>query len=167
MLSTWTNYCQKDLVGRAADKQPPLLTAYGWGDGGGGPTREMLENLHEMKSFPGMPRITQKHVGEFFQDLETTAGDRLPVWNGELYLEYHRGTYTTQSRNKRANRKSEFLLHDAEWLATMAALVNPDYVYPADDFREAWRLVCLNQFHDIIPGSSITEVYTDSRSKMR
>ena len=63
----------------------------------------------------------------------------MPVWNGELYLEYHRGTYTTQARNKRANRKSEFLLHDAEFLAAFAALVDPGYTYPAEAFTAAWR----------------------------
>jgi alpha-mannosidase len=125
----------------------------------------MLENLREMSGFPATPRIEQKHVGAFFQDLETTAGESLPVWNGELYLEYHRGTYTTQSRNKRANRKSEFMLHDAEFLAAMASLNEPAYTYPNEAFRDLWRLVCLNQFHDIIPGSSITDVYTDSQAQ--
>jgi alpha-mannosidase len=165
VLGTWTNFRQKDLVGRGGDKMPPLLMAFGYGDGGGGPTREMLENLREMRAFPATPRVTQKHVGDFFHDLETIAGDRLPVWNGELYLEYHRGTYTTQSRNKRANRKSEFLLHDAEFLATIASLVDSSYSYPAGDFQRAWRLVCLNQFHDIIPGSSIHDVYVDSQQQ--
>ena len=84
----------------------------------------------------------------------------MPVWNGELYLEYHRGTYTTQARNKRANRKSEFLLHDAEFIAAFASL-HTDYQYPAAQLNEAWRTVCLNQFHDIIPGSSIGPVYEE------
>ncbi len=162
VLGTWTNYRQKDLVGTAGEPMPPLLMAFGYGDGGGGPTREMLENLREMKEFPATPRIRQDSVGAFFHTLMTTAGERLPVWNGELYLEYHRGTYTTQSRNKRANRKSEFLLHDAEFLATLASLITPSYMYPGHVFGRAWQLLCLNQFHDIIPGSSIREVYVDS-----
>ncbi|HYN89310.1 MAG TPA: alpha-mannosidase, partial [Ardenticatenaceae bacterium] len=162
VLNTWTNFQQKELVGKAGDRPPPLLMSFGHGDGGGGPTREMLENLREMRAFPALPRVTQKSVGDFFRELEETAGDRLPVWSGELYLEFHRGTYTTQSRNKRANRKNEFLLHDAELLATMAALLDPAYGYPAATFQAAWQLVCLNQFHDIIPGSSITAVYTES-----
>ena len=165
VLGTWTNYRQKDLVGGAAAPASPLLMAFGYGDGGGGPTREMLENLREMRSFPATPRVAQKSVGDFFHALEAAVGDRLPTWNGELYLEYHRGTYTTQSRNKRANRKSEFLLHDAEFLATVAALLDPAYDYPAETFRDAWRLVCLNQFHDIIPGSSIGPVYVDSQAQ--
>ncbi len=163
VLGTWTNFRQKDLSGHVGDHTPPLLMAFGFGDGGGGPTREMLENLREMASFPATPRVQQKSVGDFFDDLQATAGDRLPTWNGELYLEYHRGTYTTQSRNKRANRKSEFLLHDAEFLATLASVVDAGHAYPAETFRDAWRLICLNQFHDIIPGSSINAVYVDSQ----
>ena len=90
----------------------------------------MLENIREMGDFPGAPRMKQGPVGDFFRELDETCGDQLPTWNGELYLEIHRGTYTTQSRNKRANRKSEFLLHDAEFLATLAGLVDDAYEYP-------------------------------------
>ena len=154
-VGTWMNFQQKEI-------KQDLLMAFGYGDGGGGPTREMLENLREMGDFPATPRVHQRHVGEFFRELEAQSGDELPTWNGELYLELHRGTYTTQSRNKRANRKSEFMLHDAEFLATLAALLDMDYRYPAAELNKAWELVCLNQFHDIIPGSSITEVYSDS-----
>lgn len=159
-LNTWTNFQQKDYG--APGVTPPLLMSYGWGDGGGGPTREMLENLREMGEFPSTPQIHTGRVDEFFRKLENDVGDNLPTWNGELYLEYHRGTYTTQARNKRANRKSEFLLHDAEFLAAYASQLDADYEYPHADFTEAWKLVCLNQFHDIIPGSSIKAVYEDS-----
>ncbi|MEI2776528.1 MAG: hypothetical protein V9G19_11280 [Tetrasphaera sp.] len=96
--------------------------------------------------------------------MEAESGASLPTWNGELYLELHRGTYTTQSRNKRANRKSEFLLHDAEFLATLAALAG-GYAYPQATLNKAWELVCLNQFHDIIPGSSIGPVYVESQEQ--
>jgi alpha-mannosidase len=159
-LSTWTNFQQKDYG--SPGMTPPLLMAYGWGDGGGGPTREMIENIRNMGDFPSTPHIHTGRVDEFFRNLESDVGDNLPVWNGELYLEYHRGTYTSQSRNKRANRKSEFLLHDAEFLAAYASQLDPDYQYPLAEFSEAWRLVCLNQFHDIIPGSSIKAVYEES-----
>jgi len=162
-IETWRNFQQKDY-GKAG-KAPPLLMAFGYGDGGGGPTREMLENIREMGEFPSTPRIACSSVGEFFQKLETGVGDRLPTWNGELYLENHRGTYTTQSRNKRANRQSEFLLHDAEFLAAMASTIQPDYQYPHADLQRAWELTCLNQFHDIIPGSSINEVYVESQQQ--
>jgi alpha-mannosidase len=154
-IGTWTNFQQKEL-------QHKLLMVFGHGDGGGGPTREMLKNIQEMGDFPATPRIRHGKAGDFFADLAATSGNRLPTWNGELYLELHRGTYTSQGRNKRANRKSEFLLHDAEFLAVLAASLDPDYVYPATTLRQAWELVCLNQFHDIIPGSSITPVYVES-----
>lgn len=163
VIGTWTNYRQKDLSG--SGPLPPLLMAFGFGDGGGGPTREMLENLRELRSFPATPRVRQGAVGDFFRRLEESAGERLPTWNGELYLEYHRGTYTTQSRNKRANRTSEFLLHDAELLATIAAQLDQSYTYPSQALTQAWQLVCLNQFHDIIPGSSIHDVYVDSQQQ--
>ena len=159
-LGTWFNFQGKD--DGPPGVTPPLLMSYGWGDGGGGPTREMLENIRTMGSFPATPQIHTGTVGEFFRKLETEVGEYLPTWNGELYLEYHRGTYTTQARVKRANRKSEFLLHDAEFLATYASLLDPNYQYPFDQFTKAWQLVCLNQFHDIIPGSSIGPVYDES-----
>ena len=136
--------------------------AYGHGDGGGGPTREMLENIREMRSFPGLPRVRPGKVADFFQTLADVAGANLPVWNGELYLEYHRGVYTSQARIKRANRKNEFRLHDAEFLATWASLLALDHRYPHVELREAWRLLALNQFHDILPGSSIAAVYEDA-----
>jgi len=157
-IGTWTNFQQKE-------HQQELLMAFGYGDGGGGPTREMLENIREMASFPATPQMYQASVGTFFRNLEQEAGERLPTWNGELYLELHRGTYTTQSRNKRANRKSEFLLHDTEFLAALAAQLDSSYAYPTATLRKAWELVCLNQFHDIIPGSSINQVYVDSQAQ--
>ncbi|MEZ4867052.1 MAG: alpha-mannosidase [Caldilineaceae bacterium] len=157
-LGTWTNFKQKEL-------QQTLLMAFGYGDGGGGPTREMLENIEVMRRFPATPQMRQDSVANFFRKLEAESGAQLPTWNGELYLELHRGTYTTQSRNKRANRKSEFLLHDAEFLASFAHLLDPAYRYPGETLRQAWEVVCLNQFHDIIPGSSIHQVYTDSQQQ--
>jgi alpha-mannosidase len=160
VLGTWSNFQQKDWGKPGVI--PPVLMSYGYGDGGGGPTREMVENIREMHSFPATPRVQGGTVAEFFRQLEITVGDRLPTWNGELYLEYHRGTYTTQARNKRANRKSEFLLHDAEFLAAMASTLDTAYAYPHKELHRAWKLVCLNQFHDIIPGSSIGQVYADS-----
>jgi len=154
-LGAWKSFQQKEF-------QNEVFMAFGYGDGGGGPTREMVENLREMAAFPGLPKTRQRSAREFFRDLEQNSGASLPTWNGELYLELHRGTYTTQSRNKRANRKSEFGLHDAEFLACMAKYLDPAYVYPKDTFSHAWQMVCLNQFHDIIPGSSIGQVYVDS-----
>jgi alpha-mannosidase len=155
VIGTWTNFQQKEV-------RQQLLMIYGYGDGGGGPTREMLENIRAMEAFPSTPRTYQGSVGEFFRRLEADAGPELPTWNGELYLEIHRGTYTTQGRNKRANRKSEFALHDAEFLAAFAATMNATFDYPNEQLTQAWKLVCLNQFHDIIPGSSVGDVYVES-----
>ena len=154
-LRTWQRFKQKET-------QRDLLMVYGWGDGGGGPTREMLETIREMEDFPASPQTKHVKAGDFFRNLEQEVGHKLPTWNGELYLEYHRGTYTTQSRNKRANRKAEIALHNAEFLCTYAKIVEPHFDYPRAAFTEAWQLVCLNQFHDIIPGSSIGEVYVES-----
>jgi alpha-mannosidase len=162
-LETWRSFQQKDW-GRPG-VTPPLLMSFGYGNGGGGPTREMLENIREMGHFPATPQIKCGTVGEFFHQLETEVGDRLPTWNGELYLENHQGTYTTQSRNKRANRKSEFLLHDAEFLAALAFVLDSGYRYAHAELHRAWELVCLNQFHDILPGSSITPVYAESQQQ--
>ena len=159
-LGTWRNFQQKDAGPPGV--APPLMLVYGHGDGGGGPTREMVDNVRLMGEFPGLPRVHCGRVDEFFRKLEKTVAERLPVWNGELYLENHRGTYTTQSRNKRANRQSEFLLHDVEFLAAFASLLAPGYEYPHADLRRAWELLCLNQFHDILPGSSIGPVYAES-----
>ncbi|HLO34097.1 MAG TPA: alpha-mannosidase [Anaerolineales bacterium] len=160
-LGTWKNFQQKEL-------HKDLLMAYGFGDGGGGPTREMLENIEIMRHFPALPQVKQSSVRTFFEAIATLAKARgsaaAPVWNGELYLEYHRGTYTTQARNKRANRKAEFLLHDTEFLCTYASLLT-SYQYPIPEFQSAWRTVCLNQFHDIIPGSSIGSVYEESQQQ--
>jgi alpha-mannosidase len=159
-LSTWRNFQGKDAG--ASSSYPQLLMVYGYGDGGGGPTREMIENLRLMEHFPATPRINMGRVDEFFEGLEKNVGASLPVWVGELYLEYHRGTYTTQAKNKRANRKSEFLLHDAEFLASMADVFSSEYSYPFRKLRYAWKLLCLNQFHDVLPGTSIHEVYQKS-----
>lgn len=154
-VETWKNAQQKHL-------HTDLLMSFGHGDGGGGPTAEMMENIREMGRLKAGPTVHHGFAGDFFKRLEAEAGDSLPVWNGELYLEYHRGTYTTQAANKRNNRKAEFGLHDVELLAAMASLAAPDYTYPADELDRLWKLVCLNQFHDIIPGSSIAEVYVES-----
>lgn len=158
VLATWTNFLQKD-------EQTELLMSFGYGDGGGGPTREMLETIRDLGNFPGSPRIRHDKAINFFRRMETEAGGKLPTWNGELYLEYHRGTYTTQARNKLANRRSESALHDTEFLCAFAALLDAQFEYPRQTLCKAWELVCLNQFHDVLPGSSITEVYAQSQEQ--
>jgi alpha-mannosidase len=159
VFGTWKNYLHSDAA--AAGETAPVLMSYGWGDGGGGPTREMVENLAVMADFPGTPRVARGRAVDFFEDLDRRCGTRLPTWNGELYLEYHQGTYTTHGDVKRANRRCEIALHDAELLAAWA-MVAAATDYPAERLDEAWKLLCLNQFHDILPGSSIAEVYVDA-----
>ena len=164
VLDTWRQHRQREV--RSDDgTAAPMLLSYGHGDGGGGPTREMVENLTGLEAFPSMPRTRTTTVKAFFAELEKVA-DRLPVWNGELYLEYHRGTYTSQAATKWGNRRGEFGLHNAEFLAAWARLLT-DADYPAARLTEAWKLLCLNQFHDIIPGSSIGEVYQDTAADHR
>lgn len=154
VIGIWDNYQSKDV-------NDELLLAFGWGDGGGGPTREMLESARVMQNLPGFPSVEIGHVEPYFARLgERVQNKILPIWDGELYLEYHRGTYTSQAQIKRANRKSEVLYHDAEFMATLAALLTGSSDYP--DLSEGWELLLFNQFHDILPGSSIRQVYEDS-----
>lgn len=171
------------------DRATRTLIPYGHGDGGGGPTRTMLELGRRAADFEGLPQVTFEKVSTFFEKAKADAVD-LPVWVGELYLELHRGTYTTQARTKRGNRRCEWLLHDAEMLDALDFVLFPDAregetitsrapgrtVYDTWDDHEdperrrghagaldrAWKLVLLNQFHDIIPGSSIHWVYQDN-----
>ena len=132
------------------------LLVYGYGDGGGGPTREMLETLRRARDLQGLPRSRTGTPREFFDALEAEDGDR-PVVVGELYFEYHRGTYTSQAFVKRGNRRSEQGLHDAELLA-----VARGGEYPRAELDRLWKLLLLQQFHDILPGSSIRLVYEDA-----
>ncbi|HVN15903.1 MAG TPA: alpha-mannosidase [Anaerolineales bacterium] len=136
------------------------LMLFGYGDGGGGPTPAMLEQLRRMKDVDGLPRAEIRSPKEFFTRAAADIKDPT-VWVGELYFELHRGTYTTQARNKRFNRQSEFLLHDVEMISALAMLTN-GMSYPVADLQMMWKKVLTNQFHDIIPGSSINEVYQDS-----
>lgn len=134
------------------------LYLFGWGDGGGGPTERHIEFLRRAKVASGLPEIQfGKRAIDFYREARSKSRD-LPVWAGELYLEIHRGTFTSQANNKLNNRECEFLMRDAEWLACFA----PEIPYPASELESAWKLVLLNQFHDIIPGSSVREVYEDS-----
>lgn len=136
------------------------LYLFGWGDGGGGPTERHIEFLRRARATSNLPEILSgKKAIDFYRDSATKSRD-LAVWSGELYFEYHRGTYTSQARNKRHNRECEFLLRDAEWLCCF----RDDFPkgYPRKELEAAWKLVLLNQFHDIIPGSSVNEVYVDS-----
>ena len=157
MKGGWQRYQQKGL-------DDHFLVSYGFGDGGGGPTEKMLEYGRRMETpMPGVPKVNQCHARPFFEALEKrVSGDpRLPKWSGELYLEYHRGTYTAIAKNKRNNRKIELLLRDVEFWRTVA-YVRTGLNYPQEALDEIWRDVLTLQFHDILPGSSIKKVYDDS-----
>lgn len=133
------------------------LVPFGYGDGGGGPTREMLAAADRTRDLEGSPTVEIASPLAFFERAEASY-PKPPVWSGELYLEFHRGTYTSQARTKRGNRRSEHLLREAELWAT-AATVRAGVAYPYDELDEAWHTVLLQQFHDILPGSSIAWVY--------
>jgi alpha-mannosidase len=133
------------------------LLVFGYGDGGGGPTPAMLETLRRVRDLQGVPRTAMTTPDAFFDALDADAADR-PVLVGELYFEYHRGTYTTQAAVKRTNRECERALHDAELLAAVAGRLDGGGP-PRAALAEAWELLLLNQFHDVLPGSSIGEVY--------
>lgn len=134
---------------------------FGYGDGGGGPTAEMLEQLARMTDVNGLPLVTQRTPEEFFERAEDDLEDATR-WVGELYFENHRGTYTTQAALKKGNRRCEELLHDVEFLASLASLQSK-MAYPHQQLNDLWQPLLTNQFHDILPGSSITEVNQEAR----
>lgn len=136
------------------------LVPFGWGDGGGGPTREMLASAARFHDLEGSPRVDIAAPSAFFTRAEAEYPNP-PVWVGEMYLELHRGTYTSQLRTKQGNRRSEHLLREAElWAATAAVRYGTDYPY--DELSAIWHQVLLQQFHDILPGSSIAWVAHDA-----
>ena len=146
------------------------LLVFGKGDGGGGPTWEMLDKLRRCRGLSDqigrLPRVKMGDtVDDFFQRLEMKAanGTEFVTWYGELYFELHRGTYTTQAKNKRYNRKAEILLREVEFIATFASLKEgSSYRYPKAELDEMWENVLLCQFHDCLPGSSIEMCYDDT-----
>lgn len=154
----WDKFKNKSITDRA-------LCTFGFADGGGGPTPEMMETHARLKhGLPGLPKTEMAFAGEYFDKTEkdfyenTTAEYSRPKWVGEMYLEMHRGTYTSIAKNKKNNRKCELLLQEAE-AASVADMLLCDNEYPQDTLCKNQKTVLLNQFHDIIPGSSIKEVY--------
>ena len=145
---------------RDHDRSASSLLVFGHGDGGGGPAPEMLELARRARDLQGVPRVEVGTSDAFFSRL---AGEleAPPSLVGELYFEYHRGTYTSQARTKRGNRTGERLLHEAEAAAALAGRLR-GAEYPANELRALWRTLLLNQFHDILPGSSIRAVYEDA-----
>ncbi|MGI9146389.1 MAG: alpha-mannosidase [Chloroflexota bacterium] len=155
---TWRRFQDRHL-------HKELLSAFGYGDGGGGPTIEMIESGRRLKDLPGFPRVEMGRALDFFERLEASLAERtdVPVWDGELYLEYHRGTYTGQARQKLRNALSQRLYHAAElYAAASRALLGTPY--PRQELEAGWRLILTNQFHDILPGSAISSVYVDAEA---
>ncbi|WP_088549374.1 alpha-mannosidase [Paenibacillus aquistagni] len=171
----WASYRQKA-------KHPEQMLLYGHGDGGGGVTRNMLEYMERGELMASLPEVRYSSAEQFFSRIGEDRKD-LPSWHGDLYLELHRGTFTTHARNKRWNRKAEVLYREAEmWnsIGSLSALDGPEGARPALDstaastsaskneqarlsLKKGWELMLLNQFHDIIPGTAITEVYETSK----
>jgi alpha-mannosidase len=154
--SAWRRYRDKTL-------SDTVLYPFGWGDGGGGATEGMLETAKRLAAYPGMPAVRQGNAEAFLRPLHDRLIDdpATPVWDGEMYFEYHRGVYTSQAGVKAGNRRGEHSLHDAELWAAWASLHAATPAEQPAQFKEAWETLLLNQFHDILPGSSIGEVYQD------
>ncbi|MDQ4128458.1 MAG: glycosyl hydrolase-related protein [Actinomycetota bacterium] len=153
LLGVWENFGGKRV-------HQESLFAFGWGDGGGGPSEKMLENYTRLKDFPALPRLRMARVDEHFKRLPGA----IPRWVGELYLEFHRGTLTSQGKTKKLNREAEHRLLEAEAFAATAALHGAEY--PGRKLDRLWKILLLNQFHDILPGSSISEVYEDAHREL-
>ena len=156
ILENWNAY--QDKASGAA-----TLCMYGYGDGGSGVTEDMMETVSRLKKVSAMPRITVTGGQEY---LEENLNDkkRLDTWDGELYLEMHRGTFTTKADLKKNNRQLEILLRDAEIASALRWLLGGDY--PAEALRAAWKKLLVCQFHDILPGSHIRPVFEDAMADM-
>ncbi|WP_330676685.1 alpha-mannosidase [Romboutsia lituseburensis] len=156
----WDAYTDKNITS-------DLLVSYGFGDGGGGVNREMLEYRRRLDKMPGLPNVKTGKAADYFKCLREkveNTNEYVHTWDGELYLEYHRGTYTSQAYTKMMNRRLELLYRETEWLGTMNSLNIGDWnSYPQADLTKGWKTILRHQFHDIIPGSSITEVYEDTK----
>jgi alpha-mannosidase len=143
------------------DRSGASVYPFGHGDGGGGPTEEMLERAARVADLDGVPRVEMAPVRSFLARLEG-EGERLASWVGELYLELHRGTYTTQARTKAGNRRGEVALYEAELWSTISGMASTRATRRSLD--EAWRTLLLNQFHDILPGSGINWVAREAEA---
>jgi alpha-mannosidase len=158
VMGSWRRYSQKETFDE-------LFLVYGHGDGGGGPTREMLEHIRRMEQgIPGCPKVRhdfmKPYLNRLLGEMDARKGD-FPTWVGELYLEFHRGTFTSVAKNKRANRLGEQAMRELEAMASYAAAKGV-FEYPGKEIGMLWDILLLNQFHDILPGTSIAEVYEDS-----
>lgn len=154
MLRTLKNNRDKGRVNHSA-------ALFGFGDGGGGPTQKMLDRLKRMRDTDGLPRVRLSTPNHFFTELEKDVS-QLCTWIGELFLELHNGTYTTQAKIKKGNRECERILHDVEVISCFALCQQHMFQYPSARLQQLWRLLLLNQFHDVVPGSCIQLVVEDA-----
>jgi alpha-mannosidase len=157
VIQRWKERVQKDGFSKR-------LFPFGWGDGGGGPTREHLEFALRQRNLEGVPRFRLDAPMAYFKEQET-AGWPDARYVGELYFQAHRGTYTSQAKTKALNRRAEFALRETELWGAIAMLTE-DYPFPFEKWDENWKKVLLNQFHDILPGSSIHRVYEEAESQL-
>jgi alpha-mannosidase len=159
LTRSWSEYRQQNI-------NDELLHLVGYGDGGGGTTAAQIEAARRLANAPGMPQVQFGSATAYFERLHARvdADPRLPTWVGELYLEYHRGTYTSQAWIKQANRRAEQRFHEVEFLDALASSMTPHQTQ-RERLNVGWRLILLNQFHDILPGSSIDLVYNDARAQ--
>lgn len=156
LLECYKDFNQKDIC-------DSLIYTYGYGDGGGGPTYEMLERLEIIKKFPLIPDIKDKNPLEFLEKIDK---EKLPIYYGDLYLELHRGTFTTQGRIKKLHRQAENHLITIESLSTLLNIFE-NVPYPYEEIKQNWKKLLRNEFHDILPGSSIKEVYEDTEKELQ
>ncbi|GAB4127459.1 MAG: alpha-mannosidase [Ignavibacteriales bacterium] len=138
-----------------------MMVLFGVGNHGGGPSIEMMKRIDKLAQLDIYPKVRFGTADEYLSWLKKQDLKNIPVWKDELYLEYHRGTMTTQSDIKKSNRESEVLLSNAEKFSSVANQFG--MLYPQDDLKDAWKIVLFNQFHDILPGSSINSVYLDAK----
>lgn len=147
---------------RKTNRQNDLVDAsmgmFGYGDGGGGCTFDMVEKVRRFQKIPGLPKVKMGQANDFFAVIEKDK-DSLPVWDGEMYYENHRGTFTSQAFVKKNNRKGEYMLRNAEMLSLTAG------IYDKAHLEKLWKLLLTNQFHDILPGTSIQEVFENTREE--
>jgi alpha-mannosidase len=155
MAGTWAEFDGKRY-------HPETIAAFGWGDGGGGPTMQQLDRYARLKEYPVLPRLRMGPIDAYQASLPKEG---LPVWMGEMNLELHRGTLTSHGLVKKLNREAETRLAEAEIFSTLA-LIKAGFDYPIEAIATAWKTTLLNQFHDILPGSSIHEVYEDTHREM-
>ena len=149
----WKKYTDKETIGES-------MYCYGWGDGGGGVDTEMLEYVKRYSKFPGLPEAKPSKIEDSLERMKNKATDtNIPVWKDELYLEEHRGVHTTKALLKKLNRYSENLYRQAELFSSVA--MKYGYKYPLEKLNEGWQMILTNQFHDSLPGSHITEVFSD------